>query len=151
MWKSCFRSSRLKTNVFEKLLNSFSCISFMKLFGLSVFYINFCYFSNNPVFQNFNWSNMFFDQLKIPCFSRIGLVGSIGTWLVLEWSNFKRNEKKEKKKKKKKLFHLMCSSLFEIFFFPFRPFLSRPIQSKFFLSFSSSNLQGFLSLSIGKT
>ena len=35
--KSCFWSSRLKTNVFEKLLNSFSCISFMKLYGLSVF------------------------------------------------------------------------------------------------------------------
>ena len=99
MWKSCFRSSRLKTNVFEKLLNSFSCISFMKLFGLSVFCINFCYFSKNLVSQNFNWSNMFFDQLKIPCFSRIGL-GWFDWYLIgTRMIEFRKEWKKKKKEK----------------------------------------------------
>ena len=150
MWKSCFRSSRLKTNVFEKLLNSFSCISFMKLFGSSVFCINFCYFSKilfsriliNQTCFLINWKSLVFQ----------GLVSLVR--LVLDWysnDRISKGMKKRKEKKKKKLFRLMCSSLFEIFFFPVRPFLSQPIQSKFFLSFSSSNLQGFLSLSIGKT
>ena len=64
--KTLFWSSGLKTHIFEKNLNSFSCISFMKLFGLSVFCKNFCCFSKNPVFLNFDWSNVFFDQSKIP-------------------------------------------------------------------------------------
>ena len=67
-WKSCFWSFGLKTNVFEKLLNSFSCISFMKLFRLSVFCINFYSFSKNSDFQNFDWSNVFLDRSKFPWF-----------------------------------------------------------------------------------
>ena len=43
--KTLFWSSRLKTHVFEKHLNSFSYISFMKLLGLSYFYVIFCNFS----------------------------------------------------------------------------------------------------------
>ena len=65
-WKSCFWSFGLKTNVFEKLLNSFSCISFMEFFELSVFCIKLLLFFKNPVFQNFDWSNVFFDRSKIP-------------------------------------------------------------------------------------
>ena len=143
--KILFWSSRLKTNFFEKLLNSFSCISFMKLFGLSVFYINFCYFSNNPVFQNFNWSNMFFDQLKIPCFSRIGLVGSIGTWLVLEWLNFKRNEKKKKEKKKEEAFSPHVFFTFWNIFLSFSSFSlsTDPIQVFFFCHFPPQISKGF--------
>ena len=95
MWKSCFRSSRLKTNVFEKLLNSFSCISFMKLFGLSVFYINFCYFSKilfsriliNQTCFLINWKSLVFQ----------GLVSLVR--LVLDWYSNDRISKGMKKKK----------------------------------------------------
>ena len=72
------------------------------------------------------------------------LFGSIGTRLVLDRLRFKRKEKQ-------KTFLSTCSSLFQTLFSSFLPFLSQPIQSKLFLSFSSSNLQRFLSLSIGKT
>ena len=72
------------------------------------------------------------------------LFGSIGTWLVLDRLRFKRKEKQ-------KTFLSTCSSLFQTLFSSFLPFLSQPIQSKLFLSFSFSNLQKFLSLSIGKT
>ena len=72
------------------------------------------------------------------------LFGSIGTRLVLDRLRFKRKEKQ-------KTFLSTCSSLFQTLFSSFLPFLSQPIQSKLFLSFSSSNLQWFLSLSIGKT
>ena len=65
---SCVRSFELKTNVFEKLLNSYSCILFMKLFGLSVFCIKLLLFFKISVFQNFNRSNVFFDQSKISRF-----------------------------------------------------------------------------------
>ena len=87
MWKSCFWNSGLKINIFEKLLNSFSCISFMKLFGLSVFYINFCSFSKNPAFQNFDWSNVFFDWSKIPWFLKLGLEL---VRLILDWYSINR-------------------------------------------------------------
>ena len=59
--KTLFWSSELKTHVFEKHLNSFSCISFMKLFGLNVFCINFYCFSKKkscfPEFQSIECVN----------------------------------------------------------------------------------------------
>ena len=66
--KTLFWSSGLNSSVFEKHLNSFSCISFMKLIELSCFCIIFCSFSNNSNFQNFDQSNVIFDQSKIPWF-----------------------------------------------------------------------------------
>ena len=71
--KTLFWSSGLKTHIFEKNLNSFSCISFMKLLRLSCFYIIFCNFSKNSNFQNFDRSNVFFDRSKIPWFLIIAL------------------------------------------------------------------------------
>ena len=55
-----------------------------------------------------------------------------------------------KEKKNKSLFQLMCFLLFQIVFFLFLPFSFSidPIQDFFF---SSSNLQRFLSSSVGKT
>ena len=71
--KSLFWSSRLKSHVFEKHLNSFSCISFIKLIGLSCFSIIFYSFSKNSNFQNLDRSNVFFDWLKISWFLIIAL------------------------------------------------------------------------------
>ena len=42
-----FGRSRLNSCVFEKLLNSYSCTSFMKYVGLSGFYIKFALFFKN--------------------------------------------------------------------------------------------------------
>ena len=147
---------------------------FKKLFGLSVFCINFCRFSKNPVFQNFDQSNVFFDWSKIPYFlslvsgwfdwSSIGsqsiksifllvetnfppieilsvfkenlLSSSIGTQSVLDWSGFEKKENKT-------LFLSTCSSLFQIVFFPFCLFLSRPIKSKIFCRFPPQIFKGF--------
>ena len=86
-WKSCFWSSGLKTNVFEKILNSFSCISFMKLFGLSVFCINFCSFSKKFRFPEF-WSIECVSwPIEIPLiFNHDFLLGSIDIRSMLEQS-----------------------------------------------------------------
>ena len=85
-----FWSSRLKTHVFEKHLNSFSCISFMKLLGLSCFLYNLLRFFKNSNFQNFNRSNVFFNRSKIPWF----LIIVLGlTRLVLYRCSVDRNWK----------------------------------------------------------
>ena len=48
-----------------------------------------------------------------------------------------------KEKENKWLFQITCSSLFQIFFFLFLPFLSRPIQSKIFCRFPPQIFKGF--------
>ena len=57
-----FASFGLKTNVFKKLLNSYSCISLMKSIGLSVFYIKLLLFFKILVFPEFR---------SIECVSRL--------------------------------------------------------------------------------
>ena len=63
--KTLFWCFGLKTHVFEKHLNSFLCISFMKFLGLSSLCIIFCNFSKKLVFQNFYPLSVIFDQSKI--------------------------------------------------------------------------------------
>ena len=77
---------------------------------------------------------------NLSCFKGNSLSSSISTRLI-----------EFRKERKIKRFYITCSSKVQKNFFSFRPFLSRPIQSKNFFSFSSSNLQGFLSSSVGKT
>ena len=50
-----FWSSGLKTNVFEKLLKSFSCFSYVKTHGLICFCIIFYNFQKNQFSIFFNW------------------------------------------------------------------------------------------------
>ena len=65
--KPLFWSFGLKTHVSDKLLNSFSCISFMKLFWLSVFCINFCNFSKKNQFSkiSIDWICFSTDQKSL--------------------------------------------------------------------------------------
>ena len=86
----------------------------------------------------------FWPIVILKIFKANFLSGSIGTWSILDQSRFERKEKQ-------KTFLSTCSSLFQTLFSFFLPFLSRPIQFKLFLLFSSSTLQRFLSSSIGKT
>ena len=88
-WKILFWSSGLRINVFEKLLNSFSCISFMKLFGLSCFCIIFCSFSKIQISRIFiNW--MCFWQIENPLiFNHCSLSNSIGIRSMLDRSKLK--------------------------------------------------------------
>ena len=85
--KTLFWSFGLKTNVFEKLLNSFWCISFMKLLRLRCFYIIFDNFSKNSNFQNFDRSNVFFLS-KIPWFLIIalGLARLVFNQYSIDWN-----------------------------------------------------------------
>ena len=54
-----FGRSRLKTSVFGKILNLYSCISFMKSVGLSVFCIKLLMFFKIQFFQIFDQSSVF--------------------------------------------------------------------------------------------
>ena len=65
-YKLVFESSGLKTNVFEKLLNSYSCISFIKSIGLSVFCIKPLLFFKISVFPKFWWIKCVSWSIKIP-------------------------------------------------------------------------------------
>ena len=62
--KTLFWSSGLKTLVFEKHLNSFSCISFTKFLGLSSFYIIFCNFSKKISFPKFRSIKCNFQSIE---------------------------------------------------------------------------------------
>ena len=64
--KTLFWSSRLKTHVFENLLNSYSCISFMKSIGLSVFCIKLLLFFKISVFPKFWLIKCIFRPIKNP-------------------------------------------------------------------------------------
>ena len=55
----------LNSSVFEKLLNSYSCISFMKYCVLSGFYIKLLYFSKISFFQIFDQSKLLLDWSKL--------------------------------------------------------------------------------------
>ena len=55
----------LNSSVFEKLLISYSCISFIKYCALRSFCVKLLRFSKFWIFQTFNRSNLFFDQSKL--------------------------------------------------------------------------------------
>ena len=60
-----FGKTRSKTCVLEKLFISYSCILFLIFNALRSFFKNQFIFSKILFFQNFDWSNLFFDQLKV--------------------------------------------------------------------------------------
>ena len=69
--KLCFWKLKLKVMCFEKLLESFTCIScheksFEKWFCRKIFG-----FSKNSVFQSLDRLNLFFNQLKISRFLKL--------------------------------------------------------------------------------
>ena len=75
-----FGSSGLKASVFEKLLNSYSCISFMKSIGLSVFCIKLLLFFKNSIFPEFQSIECVFQPIEnFLNFLSLVLLGSIGT------------------------------------------------------------------------
>ena len=63
--KLIFGRSGLNLRVFEKLLISNSCISFMKYCALRSFCIKLLYFSKISFFQNFDQSNLSLDRSKM--------------------------------------------------------------------------------------
>ena len=63
--KCVFWRFGLNLSVFEKILISYSCISFMKQCALRSFCIKMLCFSKIYFFQTFDWSNLFFDQSKL--------------------------------------------------------------------------------------
>ena len=60
-----FGKTRFRTCVLEKHFISYSCILFIIFNALRSFFKNQVIFSKMLFFQNFNWSNLFFDQLKL--------------------------------------------------------------------------------------
>ena len=83
-----FGSSKLKASVFEKLLNSYSCISFMKSIGLSVFYIKLLLFFKNSIFLEFQSIECVFWPIEnsLNFFCLVSL-GSIDSQLALDQLN----------------------------------------------------------------
>ena len=63
--KFVFGRSGLNSCVFEKLLGSYSCISFMKYCALRSYCIKLLCFSKIWVFQNFDRSKLFLDRSKL--------------------------------------------------------------------------------------
>ena len=60
-----FGRSGLNSYVFEKLLISHSCISFIKYYALRSYYIKLLCFSKFWFFQIFNRSNLLLNRLKV--------------------------------------------------------------------------------------
>ena len=60
-----FGRSGLNSSVFEKLFISYSCIFFIKQYALRSFCIKMLCFSKIWFFQNFDRSNLFFNQSKL--------------------------------------------------------------------------------------
>ena len=89
VWKYCFWSSGLKTNVFEKLSNSFSCISFMKLFDLIVFCIIFYSFLKIQFSRISIYKVWFLINRKFSGFWSLLLPNSIGIRSMLDESKLK--------------------------------------------------------------
>ena len=63
--KIVFGKSGLNFSVFEKLLISYSCISFMKHYALRSFFIKLLCFSKNLIFSDFRSIEFLFRQIKI--------------------------------------------------------------------------------------
>ena len=78
--KFVFGRFGLNSSVFEKLLISYSCISFIKQCALRSFCIKMLYFSKNWFFHIFDRSNLFFDQSKL----RLKFL----VWVCLTWLMF---------------------------------------------------------------
>ena len=91
MIKKMFWNPGLKTHVFKKHLNSFSCIiSSMKLLGLSCFCIIFCNFFKKFKFLEFRSIECVFQPIKNPLiFNHYFLPNSIGIRLMLDQSKLK--------------------------------------------------------------
>ena len=80
----------LKKNVFEKLLNSYSCISFMKSIGLSVFCIRLLMFFKISIFPEFLLIECVSRPIKNSLiFNRCFLPSSIDVRLMLDRSKLK--------------------------------------------------------------
>ena len=83
-----FGSSKLKASVFEKLLNSYSCISFMKSIGLSVFYIKLLLFFKNSIFLEVQSIECVFWPIENSLnFLSLVSLGSIDPQLALDQLN----------------------------------------------------------------
>ena len=63
-----FGRFELNSSVFEKLLISYSCISFIKVCVLRSFCIKMLYFSKIWFFQIFDWLTLSLDRLKLKNF-----------------------------------------------------------------------------------
>ena len=63
-WKSNFEKTGFKTCVLEKHFISYSCIFISYIQCFEVCFQKSSYFSKKMFFQIFDWSNLFFDQLK---------------------------------------------------------------------------------------
>ena len=171
--KTLFWSSRLKTHVFEKHLNLVSCISFMKLLGLSCFCIIFCSFSKKIKFPEFRSIECVFQLIENSLiFNHCSWVGSIGfrsiEYDLFIFQSIKVNfqpieslkeilrsslpcsigtqsiEIRKERKIKRIPQHVFFTFFSKTFSYFFLPFLDQSTQSNF-CHFPSQNLQGFSS------
>ena len=60
-----FGKTGFKTCVLEKHFISYSCILFTKFNALRILFTKFAEFLKNVIFSKFDWSSLFFDQLKL--------------------------------------------------------------------------------------
>ena len=136
----------LNSSVFEKFLNSYLCISFLKQVGLSGFCIKFPFFFKNFTFLDFRSIEAVFQLIEIvfKILVWIYMARSLLDWcsinriyFLIDWSPILTDRNSKVDFLKKVLF--TCSSLFQSFSKPFITFPLWTIQSKDFLSFSSTN------------
>ena len=85
-----FGRSRLNSSVFEKLLISNSCISFMKYYALRSFLHKIALFFKNLFFLDFRSIEPVFRSIKIVInIFGLSLLDSIDVRSILDWSQLK--------------------------------------------------------------
>ena len=85
-----FGRSRLNSSVFEKLLISYSCISFMKYYALRSFLHKIALFFKNLFFLDFRSIELVFQSIKIVIkIFGLSLLDSIDVRSILDWSQLK--------------------------------------------------------------
>ena len=85
-----FGRSRLNSSVFEKLLISYSCISFMKYYALRSFLHKIALFFKNLFFLDFRSIEPVFRSIKIVIkIFGLSLLDSIDVRSILDWSQLK--------------------------------------------------------------
>ena len=145
-----FGKTRFNSCVFEKHFISYSCILFLKFNALRNFYIKLLCFSNLWFFQNFDWSNLFFDRLKFRlkfwsafvCFDRSSIAnGSIEAFFI-DRIYFSINRKSRWEFFKNFCFHAV--SIISNFFKPLFSLIRSVKSTKaIFCRFPPKILQGF--------
>ena len=157
--KLVFGRSGLNSCVFEKLLNSYSCISFIKYSGLSGFYIKYPLFFKNVTFLDFQSIKAITQPIKIAIkiLVWIYLTQSVLDWCSIDriYFSINRSSISTNRISKAECFKKRFSHMFFISFKNFQilslTFSLRPIQSKIVCRFLPQISPRFLSSSTSKS